>query len=81
MPTSEYLTLGQVARRLGVETWKVQAMLRRGLGPTPYKIGPYRCLHERDLPRLADAMRAVGYLPQLTGQARPAIAASRGPQP
>ncbi len=73
----EYLTLGQCARRLGVETWQVQSLIDRGLGPTPGRIGTYRVLREGDLPALADAMAAAGYRPaqpaQLQGVGSPSI--------
>ena len=70
------LTLGEAARRLGVELWMLQALLRRGLGPSLSRVGPYRVVSETDLAPLADALRQAGYLPRLTGKARPAIAAS-----
>jgi hypothetical protein len=70
------LTLGQAAKKLGCELWQLQALLRRGHGPQLAKVGPLRVVFEADLPGLADALRAAGYLPALRGVGVPAIQAS-----
>ena len=50
------MTLGEAARRLGCDLWQLQALLRRGLGPTLSRFGPYRVVSEADLAPLADAL-------------------------
>jgi hypothetical protein len=55
-------TLGQLAQRYGISIWKVRRIYERGLLDPPPRIGAYRWVPARDLPRLEAALRAAGYL-------------------
>lgn len=56
------ITLGTVARRLGVDPWKVQRCIQRGFFTPSNRLGHYRVIEEAELPAFADAMRQAGYL-------------------
>ena len=58
----EFLTPGEAARRLGVETWQVQRVYERGLLPEPRRLGRYRVIAAAELPALAEACKKGGYL-------------------
>ncbi len=58
------MTLGDVARRLGCHVWQVRRLYERSLLPEPPRVGSYRVVHGPDLPRVAEALRAAGYLCQ-----------------
>jgi hypothetical protein len=60
------LFLGEVALRLGAATWQVQRLYERGLLPPPERVGRYRVVSEDQLPTVAAALRAAGYLPDET---------------
>ena len=54
-----YLTLGQIAARLGVTTHRVKyAVDQYGIAPT-MRIGILRCWTEDDLPRVESALQRV----------------------
>lgn len=57
-----WLTVGQIAKRFGVDMWQVQKLFERGLLPTPQKIGVYRVLPEAAMPAVEKALREWGYL-------------------
>lgn len=56
------MTLGTVARRLGVDPWKVQRCIERGFFAPSKRIGAYRVIEETEMAAFADAMRRAGYL-------------------
>jgi DNA-binding transcriptional MerR regulator len=56
------LTLGTVAERFGVPTWKVRRLFERGILPPAARIGPYRVVDPADLPAIETALREAGYL-------------------
>jgi hypothetical protein len=56
------LTVGQVATRLGVQTWQVVRMFERKLLPEPPRLGRARVIREEDVPAIAEALRKGGYL-------------------
>ncbi len=80
---SELLTLGQVARRLGADTWMIQSLVDRRRLPKPRKVGPYRVIPEDELPMVLDALKAAGYLPPESPEMIHAVPAGvlRGVQP
>jgi len=57
-----YLTLGDVADRFGVRIWQVRRLFERELLPPASRIGMYRVIAERDLPKVEAALRKAGYL-------------------
>jgi hypothetical protein len=56
------LTIGTVARQLGVPTWQVRRVIERGLVPEPPRAGAYRIFSIADLPKIEGALRRAGYL-------------------
>ncbi len=56
------LTIGDVAKKLGCRAWQVRRLYERGILPPADRLGVYRVFHERDLPRIASALREMGYL-------------------
>jgi DNA-binding transcriptional MerR regulator len=57
-------TTGDLCKRFGVMPWQVLQLMRRGFLPEPPRVGIYRYWTEADLPRVEQALRAAGYLPQ-----------------
>jgi hypothetical protein len=58
------LTIGDVAKNLGCETWQVRRVITTGRLPEPARLGCYRIFYPDDLPRVEAALRAAGYLPR-----------------
>jgi DNA-binding transcriptional MerR regulator len=58
------LTIGDVARHFGCETWQVRRVITTGRVPEPPRLGAYRVFYPSDLPHIETALRAAGYLPQ-----------------
>jgi DNA-binding transcriptional MerR regulator len=61
------ITIGAAARRLRRPLWQVRRLYERGLLPPAARVGPYRVIAEADLPRVEQALRKAGYLPQEAG--------------
>lgn len=57
------MTIGELARRLGIPVWKVRRLYERGLLPEPARIGIYRMVSVRDIPTIKEKLRVAGYLP------------------
>ncbi len=57
-------TVPAVARFFGVEPWQVRRLYERRLLPPPARVGAYRVIDPADLPCIATALRAAGYLPE-----------------
>jgi hypothetical protein len=57
------MTLGTVARRYSLPTWKIRRLYELKLLPEPHRIGHYRVVGEADLPAIEEALRTLGYLP------------------
>jgi hypothetical protein len=57
-----FLTLGQVAKQIGIKVWKVRRVYERGLLAEPSRIGGYRVVTATELPTLLETLRAVGYM-------------------
>jgi hypothetical protein len=73
MPTDtddEVLTLGDVARRHGLPTWKVRRVFERKFLAEPKRVGNYRVVRVGELPALAEALRQAGYLREQTAAAK-----------
>jgi hypothetical protein len=56
------ITSGEIADRLGVQLWRVQLAINKGLIRPAGRVGRNRVFHEHDLAAIADALRAAGYL-------------------
>lgn len=63
-----WFTLGDIAERFKIPTWRVRRLFERGLLAEPPRAGSYRIVHESDLPRIERALRAAGYLTAPEGQ-------------
>jgi len=63
------LTLGQVAKTVGVDVWQVQRALERGFAFPTHKVGVYRCVYASDLHLVRQALERAGYLPHTPGAA------------
>jgi predicted DNA-binding transcriptional regulator AlpA len=57
-----YLTLGQVAERLGCQSWQVLRLFQRGLLPEPPRIGINRVVHRDRIPEIKAALEKAGFL-------------------
>lgn len=66
MPTdvdlSQYLTLGQIADKLGVQLWRLRRLFERGILSEPARVGQNRVVHVRLLPTIKQALEEAGYL-------------------
>jgi hypothetical protein len=69
MLSSPPITLGAVARRFSVPTWKVRRLFERNLLPPAARVGCYRVIAATDLPEVEAALRRAGYLPEGEGVA------------
>jgi hypothetical protein len=56
------LTLGEVGARFGVPRWMIRRLIERGFLPNPERIGNWRVIPERDLPKVKAALLKAGYL-------------------
>lgn len=56
------LTLGEVAKRFGVQLWQVRRLYERGILPEPARIGHFRIVGEHELAAIESALRSAGYL-------------------
>jgi DNA-binding transcriptional MerR regulator len=56
-------TIGDVARRFAIPTWKVRRLFERGLLTEPRRIGFFRVVSESELPTIEACLRQCGYLP------------------
>lgn len=58
----ELLSVGQVARRLGADSWQVRRLFERGLLPEPERVGPYRVIRADRVAEVEAALRKAGFL-------------------
>jgi DNA-binding transcriptional MerR regulator len=65
MTHPKVLTIGDAARHFGCEGWQVRRCFERGLLPPAARLGAYRIIDARDLPKVEAALRGAGYLPML----------------
>ncbi len=56
------LTTRQVAKLVGVETWRVQRLFEDGNVPEPERFGGKRAITSQEVPRIIDALRERGWL-------------------
>jgi hypothetical protein len=62
-PAANIMTTAQVAQRLGAPLWWIRSMIHRKVLAPPSKIGPVFVWRPEDLPRVRQALRDEGYLP------------------
>jgi DNA-binding transcriptional MerR regulator len=59
---AKILTLGNVAKQLGVPIWAIRRLYERGILPEPARVALYRVVSADDLPAIEVALRRAGYL-------------------
>jgi DNA-binding transcriptional MerR regulator len=64
MRQSPYFTVGAAARHLGCQPWQIRRLFERGLLPPAPRVGTYRVIAAKDLPKVEAALRQAHYLPQ-----------------
>lgn len=71
------LTIGAVTRHFAqlfpqanLRPWQVRRLFERGLLPEPPRVGAYRVIDSRDLPKVREALVRAGYLPVEVTHAR-----------
>jgi excisionase family DNA binding protein len=62
LPMSEMLTVPEIARRLGCETWKVRRLYEDGTLADPPRAGLTRLIPKAELARIRRLLLARGYL-------------------
>ena len=60
----ELLSTPEVAEELGTVEWRVRRLYESGTLPEPPRFAGARAIPRADLPAIADALRARGWLPQ-----------------
>lgn len=56
------MTLGDVARKYGLQTWQVRRLYERRILPEPSRVGSSRAVPETDLPVIEAKLIEYGYL-------------------
>jgi hypothetical protein len=62
-----YLSLGELADTLSVQSWRIARLFELGILPEPPRIGRQRCIPKAMVPQVVDALRARGWLPEPEG--------------
>ena len=58
-----YLSLGELADLLSVQSWRVARLFELGILPEPMRIAGRRMIPKDMVPAVVDALRAKGWLP------------------
>ena len=61
-------TIGAVAEHFKCSAWKIRRLFERNLLPPAPRMGTYRIVLVRDLPKVEKALRQAGYLPSAEEQ-------------
>jgi hypothetical protein len=56
--------MGAVAKAHWVAPWQVRRLFERHILPEPPRMGCYRVVLPEDMPRVREALRQAGYLPE-----------------
>jgi len=56
-------TVGQIARLLGTDEWRVRRLFEDGTLPEPSRFGGKRVISAAEIPAIVDALRSRGWLP------------------
>jgi len=59
---SDFISLGDVAKRLGCEPWQVRRLFEKRILPPAHRIGMYRVVEKNELPKIKTALVEAGYL-------------------
>jgi hypothetical protein len=62
MNESGFLTLGEIAAKLGTQLWQVQRIVDRRLVPRPERVGPNQIFREGQVELVQEALARAGYL-------------------
>jgi hypothetical protein len=57
-----YLSLGELADSLGVQSWRIARLFELGVLPEPPRIGRQRAIPKGEVPAVVDALRKRGWL-------------------
>ena len=58
-----YLSLGELADTLSVQSWRIARLYELGILPEPPRVGRQRVIPKTSVPAIVDALRARGWLP------------------
>lgn len=58
----DLLATGDVADLIGIQTWRLQHLFKRGMIPEPRRLGRFRVFRAADVPAIKRAAIAAGYL-------------------
>lgn len=58
----DFMTIGELANRLGCQSPLIRKLIRRGDLPEPPRVGCMRVYSERDVSKVRKALVAAGYL-------------------
>jgi len=58
----QVMTLGDVARELGIQLWQVRRLYERGLLPEPPRVAGARVVRREELAKIEAALKEAGYL-------------------
>lgn len=64
--TKTLLTMGDIARHYGLDTWQVRRLFERKMLPPALRCGLYRVVPVTELPNVEAALRGAGYLHEET---------------
>ena len=59
-----YLSLGELADLLSVQSWRIARLFELGLLPEPDRVSGRRLIPKTMVPQVVDALRVRGWLPR-----------------
>ncbi len=63
LTVESYVTVGEVADFLRVQSWQVQRLFERGTLPEPPRFGGRRMISKELIPQIVSALQARGWYP------------------
>jgi hypothetical protein len=60
--TEHSLTLGELASRIGCESWRIRRLFERKLLPEPRRVGKFRVFSESDVEAVRKVAESAGYV-------------------
>lgn len=64
--SNSYLSLGELADLLSVQSWRIARLFELGVLPEPERMAGRRMIPKVMVPEVVDALRARGWLPRPT---------------
>jgi hypothetical protein len=61
-----FLSLGEVADLLSVQSWRIARLFELGILPEPVRVSGRRMIPKDSIPQIVDALRARGWLSNTT---------------